>query len=376
MSAPRRRALTVPDGKPPRIWLLLGDKVGDNRQVERIAEALGEPFEMHRLVFEPRWRQGKPPFLPALYHVDQGASDALGPPWPDLILTIGRRPAMAALWIRRRSRNRTRLVLFGRPKRYFSDFDLIVTPVQYRMPEHARVLQLGLPLIRLDEARIAAEADAWQERLAAMPRPLTVLLVGGKTKPFDMDASVARELLARTLESMPAGGGLFVSTSRRTPTVVVDTLRDRLPEGAKLHAFEPGAAENPYLALLGLGDRFVVTGDSVSMLTEIARLGRPLQIYPLPEAPSIGRRLLLRAERSAALAGGLGLLRRWGLAGWPRDLTALHDLLVRQGRAVRLGEDVARVPASASASASASVPPEDELTRVVGRVREVLNGEG
>ena len=68
----------------------------------------------------------------------------------------------------------------------------------------------------------------------------------------------------------------------------------------------------------------------------------------------------------------LGWLRRWGLAGWPRDLTALHDLLVRQGRAVRLGEDVARVPASASAS----VPPEDVLTRVVSRVREVLNGEG
>ena len=103
------------------------------------------------------------------------------------------------------------------------------------------------------------------------------------------------------------------------------------------------------------------------MLTEIARLGRPLQIYPLPEAPSIGRRLLLRAERSAALAGGLGLLRRWGVAGWPRDLTALHDLLVRQKRAVRLGESVA--------GGAASAPPEDELVRVVERVRAVLNGE-
>ena len=54
----------------------------------------------------------------------------------------------------RLSGNRTRLVLFGRPKRYFGDFELIVTPAQYRMPEHGRVLRLGLPPIRLDEARI------------------------------------------------------------------------------------------------------------------------------------------------------------------------------------------------------------------------------
>ena len=359
-------AVTI-ESKPARIWLLLGDKVGDNRQVERIAEALGEPFEIRRLVFGARWQQGKPPFLPALYHVDRDASDALAAPWPDLVLTIGRRPAMAALWVRRQSGNRTRLVLFGRPKRYFGDFDLIVTPAQYRMPEHGRVLRLGLPLIRLDEGRIEAEAGAWRARLADLPRPLTVLLVGGKTKPFDMDAGVARDLLARTLDSMPADGGLFVSTSRRTPPAMVDVLREGLPEGAKLHAFEPGGGDNPYLALLGLGDRFVVTGDSVSMLTEIARLGRPLQIYPLPEAPSTGRGLLRRIEQSPMLAGGLDVLRRWGLAGWPRDLTALHDLLVGEGRAVRIGDETTAAPASA--------PPEDELARVAERVRSVLNGE-
>lgn len=350
---------------PTRIWLLLGDKVGDNRQVERIAEALGEPFEVRRLAFRERWKQGKPLFVPALFHLDREASDPLEPPWPELILTIGRRPAMAALWIRRQSGKRTRVVLFGRPKRFFGDFDLMVTPAQNRMPEHARVLRLGLPLIRLDEARIASEADAWRERLADLPRPLTVLLVGGRTRPFALDAAVARDLLARTLAAMPAGGGLFVSTSRRTPPEVVEALRAGLPAGARLHAFEPGGADNPYLALLGLGDRFVVTGDSVSMLTEIARLGRPLQIHALPEVPSPGRWALALAERVPPIAAAIEALRLWGLAGWPRDLTALHDLLVSEGRATRLGE--------AARAGPADVPPADELDRVVERVRAVLD---
>jgi mitochondrial fission protein ELM1 len=349
----------------PRIWLLLGDKVGDNRQVERIAEELGEPFEVRRLRFRPRWRDGKPLFLPSLFHVDREGSDPLDGPWPDLVLTIGRRPAMAALWVRRRSGNRTKLVLFGRPKRFFDDFALIVTPAQYRLPDHRNVVKLGLPLIRLDETRVDAAAEEWREALATLPRPLTVLLVGGRTKPFRMDAEVARDLLMRTLASMPHGGGLYVSTSRRTPTAVVEALQDALPEGARLHTFEPGAAANPYLGLLGLGDRFVVTGDSVSMLTEIARLGRPLQIYALPEDDGPGLRARRVADGGGLLAGLTDRLRRWGVAGWPRDLTALHDLLIAEGRATRLGDGTDPVPL-------ATAPPEDELARVVERVRALI----
>jgi hypothetical protein len=102
------------------------------------------------------------------------------------------------------------------------------------------------------------------------------------------------------------------------------------------------------------------------MLTEIARLGRPLQIYALPERPSLARRALAALERLAPLGAAIDALRLWGLAGWPRDLTALHDLLVREGRATRLGEqrdDAAPLPER---------PPEDELARVVERVRTVL----
>ena len=56
------------------------------------------------------------------------------------------------------------------------------------------------------------------------------------------------------------------------------------------------------MGLLGLADGFVVTGDSISMMVEIARLGRPLAIFDLPT----GRRVLyayrdyLVAERAAA----------------------------------------------------------------------------
>ncbi len=36
------------------------------------------------------------------------------------------------------------------------------------------------------------------------------------------------------------------------------------------------------MGLLGLADRFIVTGDSISMMVEVTRLGKPLEILPLP----------------------------------------------------------------------------------------------
>ena len=105
------------DAQAPRIWVVVGDKAGDNAQIEAVIERLPWRVEYRRLHFKKAFQKGKPPFFASLYHVDKPHSDALAPPWPDIVITIGRRPAMAALWIRRQSGNRTRIVLFGRPKR-------------------------------------------------------------------------------------------------------------------------------------------------------------------------------------------------------------------------------------------------------------------
>ncbi|MGB5741102.1 MAG: ELM1/GtrOC1 family putative glycosyltransferase, partial [Sedimenticolaceae bacterium] len=94
---------------PPRVWLLLGEKIGDNNQVEVIADVLPWPLIRKTLRFRPPYDQEKPPFAVTIDHVDRVRSDRLEPPWPDLILTSGRRPSMAALWVREQARGRCRV---------------------------------------------------------------------------------------------------------------------------------------------------------------------------------------------------------------------------------------------------------------------------
>ena len=70
---PRRRERPA-DPAPLRIWLILGDKAGDNAQVRIVADTLGWPYVVKQLVFRAPYVIGKPRFRASLYHVDRARS--------------------------------------------------------------------------------------------------------------------------------------------------------------------------------------------------------------------------------------------------------------------------------------------------------------
>lgn len=362
----------MPETTPPRIWLLISDKPGDNAQIELIAEHLGLPYEIRRVLPKPEYVLGKPRFEVTLSHLDPAHSDKLQPPWPDLILTIGRRPAMAALWIKEQSGGHSKIVLLGRPKRWQERFDLIIVSSQYHIPPDERVLQLDLPLMRSHEEEIAKAVDTWRERLDGLPRPLTALFVGGQTLPFRFDADTARTLLHQATAA--AGEGhLYISTSRRTAPEVADALEQDLPPNATLFRWSINATENPYFALLGQADRFIVTGDSVSMMVEVAQLSKPLAIFALPYQKGIIPRLqkLLNNRLYGGASNDISsrilqrlvrVLHRAGLIRHLRNLNAVHQLFYNKRLATPLGE--AFLPESSK--------PEDELQSVIDRIRSIF----
>ncbi|MCL4683383.1 mitochondrial fission ELM1 family protein [Myxococcota bacterium] len=337
----------------PRVWLLLADKRGDNAQVEALAPALGWPFERKNLTVRPEWTVAKPKVAASLDHLDLEASDALAPPWPDLILTIGRRPSMAALWVKRASGGHTKLVLLGKPSGHMTDFDLVIASAEVQLPPVPNAASIALPLMRIDEADVARAVAAWGPRLDALPRPLIGVLVGGPTGPFAFDAAATQRLLGLLRQIVQRGGTPYVTTSRRTPPDVIAALEAQRPPGTLWFRWTPDAEENPYRALLGAADGLVVTGDSISMLVEAVKLRRPVAILPLSTGP-LGRLDEQRRRFSHWLFDVRGegpwhgvrraLARaafQRGLLTHTRDFTAFYELLFTSGLAARSFDELA-----------------------------------
>lgn len=358
--------------RDPLVWLVLSEKTGDNAQLLALAEALPWPCLMKHVAVREPYVLGKPRVSASLHHIDPVRSDALEPPWPDLVITIGRRMSMVALWIQSQAGGLTRLVLIGAPKGLARRFDLTVVSEQYRQVHRSNVVRITYPLQRVDELSIAAEAEARRNEFERLPRPLIAVLVGGSTKAVRFDAAVAARL-ARDMAELARReqGTLYVTSSRRTPPAVVEMLERELPAGTILHRWAADGLGNPYRALLGLADRFVVTSDSLSMLMEIARLGRPLAIYPLPAASWFARTRLsplpdgvagsraLPEPRVGGMASLLAALaQRVAVVGRQRDLAAIPQRLVRDGIAVWFGEPF---------KLDGRRPP-DELARVAARI--------
>jgi mitochondrial fission protein ELM1 len=337
---------------PPRVWLLVGEKRGDNAQIVSLARAIGWDYEEKMLFMKPEWREGKPRVRARLDHLDLDRSDALEAPWPDLVITAGRRLSSVGLFIKQASKGKTRLVLIGKPRRELESIDLAVVGAHYVLAEGPNVARHDLPLMHADPDTLDEAAAQWRPRLADARRPLTALMVGGPTGGLRFDLATARELFDKTLAGVNASGGsLYITTSRRTPSDVVRMLEAECPSDAMLYVFDPdsGPDKNPYHGLLALADHFVVTTDSISMMVEVARLGRALSLFALESEVgaiegALGRLGILRplSPRVDPIpAGGAWARTRYRL-GHPshsRDLSAIPRLLVARGLACWLGEE-------------------------------------
>ncbi|MEB2344147.1 MAG: mitochondrial fission ELM1 family protein [Deltaproteobacteria bacterium] len=357
-------------GQAPRVWLLMGHRAGDNSQVEALGEAIGWPFEIKRFVYQPWERLVNLPFASTLAGVVKERSSALGPPWPDLVISAGRRNEPIARWIRNRSDAPMRLVHVGRPWAALESWDLVVTTPQYRLPRLANVLHNETPLHRVTPERLQEAAALWEERLAHLPRPRVVVLAGGPSGPYPFDArSGAR--LARDASALAAraGGSLLVTTSARTPREAIDALFRGVSVPSFLYRWRPGDPDNPYFGFLGLADQLVVTGDSVSMMTEACVTGRPVFLFDTGEGRFSMRErdeagppwwhCLDRAHLNAVIYR-IGM--RWGPTRWTRDIRIVQKLLVASGRAAWLGEGA---PAE-------QPPPLRDIERAAARVRALF----
>ena len=331
----------------PIVWVLLGQKGGDNAQLRNLARLIGLPYVEKQLCFN---RLSKAPniFLgPTLFSLKK-SSFSLQPPWPDLLIASGKRTVPTARWVKKQSGGRTRLIHIGRPWAPLDWFDLIVTTPQYCLPKRSSVICNTLPIICNDSQRLRQEAQKWSEQFRALPRPWIALLAGGTSRPFTFGTQTAITL-GRAMSSFAHGhgGSLLVTASRRCSPASFLALAGAIDCPSYIHNPHDKGQENPYFAYLSLADMFVVTCDSASMISEACLMHRPVFIFDLPVKYDLKMRVtlflksILHKKEDSASDLGSGIyefLVDCGLLTSTRDLRLFHEVLIEKGQIARFGE--------------------------------------
>jgi uncharacterized protein len=376
--APPGRAARGAGTWPPRVWVLTCHREGDNAQMIGLAEALGWPFEIKRIVHRKLELLPNLVLPETLAGMDRRRSSPLTPPWPDLVIFAFRANENIARWIRRRSGGRTRYVLIGRPWSPLPEFDLIVTTPQLRLPERPNILHNVLPLHRVNAQRLPEAAATWAPRFADLPRPRIAVLVGGSSGPYVFDRRAA-ERLAREASALArgTGGSLLVTTSARTSTAAAGALRAAIQAPGYSYRWSKEATDNPYFGILAVADAIIVTGESISMITEACATGKPVFMFDFGGGP-VPMRLPRPEQRSQRWFPRWW---DWHLQTWiyalymrlprgrlnrTRDLRLVHKTILASGRARWLGDE---------AEVSSSAADWLDMERAVARVQTLVNIE-
>lgn len=253
------------------VWVLADPRAGTAAQALGIAERLGLPFRTVPL----DWGRlaGLPIPVPSLAGLTAAARTGFVPPWPRLAISAGRRSAPVARWLARRG-VRTVHCMRAWPA---GGLDLLVVGRHDGVPSAPNILPILGAAHRITPAKLAAAREAFPD-LAALPAPRIALLVGGPVRAEGLDPARAAELGARV-----AGfaGSVMATASRRTGAAATEALAAALsPIPHRLHRWGSGGP-NPLLGFMAWADALVVTGDSVSMLSEALVTAAPIFIAPI-----------------------------------------------------------------------------------------------
>ncbi len=300
-STPNRSALILSDGKTGHLnqSLAVLDALREERLLQGAPEASLRSTILEAKYKSDAWRRavsliyglsgGRPPFQAALMRaaLDPSTHTALEKSFADIVISCGSSILPVNLFTK--AINAARSVVVMKPGLPLKRFDAVIVPRHDKIKAGPNVFVTERALsavtgetLRREAARLAGEFPD------GTGRPKIGLLIGGDTTAMHFD----RERLDKTLAGLLRYAGeenafVFATSSRRTPKWADEALKKALGDRSRCPLLVIANESNrPGIVggILGHCDAVVVSGESVSMVSEAVSSGKPVVVFMPSEA--------------------------------------------------------------------------------------------
>lgn len=276
------------------VWALTDYSIGNNSQTIAVAEKLSRYYIVKNIVYN--FFAELPNFIKrdTLIGVNKKESSILNEELPDVVVCTGRRLACVALYIKRLSKGRTFIINIKDPKLPYNKFDALIFPnydftSKNVLKKYNNIIEVYGSLNEISKEKIKSETEKFKPFFKNFKKPFVSFIAGGDTKNYKYDPKnfgIMVSNLSNIINKEQLS--LFITTSKRTSYECINQIRRKTNCDHYLYDWTwehdsrnimKSELGNPYYAILGLSDFFIVTGDSISILSEVCSTGKPVYVY-------------------------------------------------------------------------------------------------
>jgi len=258
-------------------WVLIDDNIGNNNQAIALANKLEYKYELKKLTYNCFARLPNFLLFGSLIQIDKKILDNFDN-LPDLIISSGRRTAYVAVAIKKRKPS-VKIIQIMKPNLNLKHFDVIIIPIHDEFDtSNKKIIRITGALNDISNRIAKSNIAPVEIKYPILQFDFIAVIIGGGSKKYNFPEQDELKLLEILIAVQKNNNlPLFISFSSRTNSAIKKKIIEKF---SKYPIYDPKQDSlNPYIFMITKAKFVICTGDSISMCSEVASVGRPLYIF-------------------------------------------------------------------------------------------------
>ena len=262
-------------------WCITDGAAGCISQVVGLANAMALEYSLKTVKIRNPWHYFPSGFYPLPGLALSNALTFQPQTCPRYVISSGKRSVYASRYLKSVLGKKVTTIHIQDPKISSKYFDYVIAPAHDAITGE-NVIKTQYTINHITDALLNNAVQSCKHDFQQYRKPLILTVLGGSNKHFAFDPASIQSMLAQidTLTNNLQAQTMILF-SRRTPAAIQALCKDYCRDKKTLLVWQD-EHENPYLALLKLADKVILTCDSASMISEAITAKKQTYVYQLP----------------------------------------------------------------------------------------------